>query len=143
MGFNLAIEILLFSGQENPLLGHELILVSISQSRYFSFQAMQNRHSLALLWTSSFNLAIEILLFSGKYLHLHTPNNKQAGFNLAIEILLFSGKGLPEGLAAVEYCFNLAIEILLFSGETMLTYEQRKLKCFNLAIEILLFSGST
>ena len=64
-------------------------IVSISQSRYFSFQETIRPPTTDPIPSLSFNLAIEILLFSG---HRHCAGAiALAGFNLAIEILLFSG----------------------------------------------------
>ena len=115
-------------------------LVSISQSRYFSFQAKPKRKR-PIQPFRSFNLAIEILLFSGQPEVDTATAPIVARFNLAIEILLFSGDKL--GVAVSRSAgFNLAIEILLFSGTRLpCGFIRRIYAGFNLAIEILLFSG--
>ena len=63
------------------------VRVSISQSRYFSFQ--DNFQALGLSPECRFNLAIEILFFSSRQLPVRS-RSKRESFNLAIEILFFS-----------------------------------------------------
>ena len=141
--FNLAIEILLFSGnarcrphrtqsdsrkfqsrnRDTSLFRHrfkkELMQLAVTfQSRNRDTSLF--RHSSLLPPISGllcFNLAIEILLFSGGLPQDNVAAGLLDGFNLAIEILLFSGeRRIKWGTAAICKGFNLAIEILLFSG---------------------------
>ena len=95
-----------------------------------------------LSFSDSFNLAIEILLFSGGTA-AGVGGATTSGFNLAIEILLFSGSlNLRRcNRRSLVLCFNLAIEILLLSGISGVQDNTKLLQRFNLAIEILLFSG--
>ena len=138
-GFNLAIEILLFSGiQRKGELMKKCQCVSISQSRYFSFQVFPKFR--IHCGSVSFNLAIEILLFSGQQPSATAPQRSR-GFqsrnrdtslfradNFNTEVSLpsdvsisqsryFSFQGIQGDVFHIPLSsFNLAIEILLFSG---------------------------
>ena len=79
-----------------------------------------------------------MLVISGSAFIIHC-NRLQLSFNLAIEMLVISGKGQSPGAAASDG-FNLAIEMLVISGTSDLT-TKRSLNCFNLAIEMLVISG--
>ena len=89
--------------------------VSISQSRYFSFQAPKiSTHSTAP--KRSFNLAIEILLFSG-YKTLKIGKFLSGRFQSRNrDTSLFRIKATQGLTQRSKASFNLAIEILLFSG---------------------------
>ena len=62
-------------------------------------------------------------------------------FNLAIEMLVISGKNNLQAARKQTDSFNLAIEMLVISGFEILI-EEADLECFNLAIEMLVISGS-
>ena len=116
------------------------INVSISQSRFLSFQALpaqlekvsgvgsfqsRNRDSCHFrvvgynasgLTSVRFNLAIEILVISGS---LTSPESREPclRFNLAIEMLIISGYSVSTEASA--FGFNLAIEMLIISGRNL------------------------
>ena len=115
-------------------LGRAISIVSISQLRYFSFQV-------STVPARQFH-TIEILLPS-------EMSRLLPSFNLTIEILLFSSFSMDAAETLRQFrtqkcspCqqllprFNLTIEILLFSSPYLKTYPLS----FNLTIEILLFS---
>ena len=64
--FNLAIEMLIISGKTLPLLVRLYWRVSISQSRCLSFQVPNHTPTGGRHRSSCFNLAIEMLIISGK-----------------------------------------------------------------------------
>ena len=88
------------------------IQVSISQSRYFSFQLHQGiiRVEDRSVMFQSRNR--DTFLFNCNL--KSRPRIHQYSFNLAIEILFFS-TGNPINHDSICHCFNLAIEILFFS----------------------------
>ena len=110
--------------------------VSISQSRCLSFQVYLS--ATALDSHVSFNLAIEMLVISGRKVPfigfvdmMFQSRNRDAchfrflmrtdrlvyqSFNLAIEMLVISGCVSPPDIARVGIGFNLAIEMLVISG---------------------------
>ena len=65
---------------------------------------------------ASFNLVIEVLLFSTKSTR-HLQADAHTSFNLVIEVLLFSTFPWQNSHAiiGIPFSFNLVIEVLLFS----------------------------
>ena len=104
--FNLAIEILLFSRlAEQPVPSRHI--VSISQSRYFSFQGKCSRTE-KRVWRPShcFNLAIEILLFSRE-------NTAVPGMRYTVQVSIsqsryfsFQGKSIEADLSRFDSAFQ-------------------------------------
>ena len=166
--FNLAIEILLFSGNHCKRSTPTKCCLFQSRNRDTSLFRIDMSTLRTQFQAKCFNLAIEILLFSGENTY-RADEDMYFGFNLAIEILLFSGCVYTPHRHNPPQRFNLAIEILLFSGaircniiipvsrripfqsrnrDTSLFRQILGIDCgyrqdfsFNLAIEILLFSG--
>ena len=161
-GFNLAIEILVISG-------HRYIYVNVSDAILFQSRNRDSCHfrfveigfTPAKVMFQSRNRDSCHFRISGAY----RPKLSISSFNLAIEILVISGKkgtcrvAVPYWFqsrnrdschfrcnAVVSPCtsiilrFNLAIEILVISGSSVQHVRNRSV-CFNLAIEILVISG--
>ena len=142
----------------------DTLIVSISQSRCFSFQGPISS-SIAVLLYSSFNLAIEMLFISGAGVYyrgvccaefqsrnrdafhfrscvLATCASSSLSFNLAIEMLFISGARQNSAPSGNTVCFNLAIEMLFISGrEGWRSLSPVSSLGFNLAIEMLFISG--
>ena len=171
--FNLAIEILLFSRAIPLIIGVAASLVSISQSRYFSFQVYHASHSAtAYQCVFSFNLAIEILLFSSSIYRCSVPipcasrmfqsrNRDTSLFKLWFLVCLtnvpfsvsisqsryfsFQGNRRPSA-ASAAICVSIS-QSRYFSFQVSDEQPENRTdtiytKCFNLAIEILLFSSA-
>ena len=162
--FNLAIEILVISGQHAFSGPMQNLKVRLFQSR--------NRDSchfrLHFLWKAAadicFNLAIEILVISGltqlrhssirslfqsrnrDSCHFRTMSNHRfiiitgLRFNLAIEILVISGNLIVIRNTRLRRVSISQSRFLSFQGDGILQSVYRG-GCFNLAIEILVISG--
>ena len=117
--------------------GAFLQIVSISQSRCLSFQAI----SCSRLFHARQCVSISqsrCLSFQGK--NHYGMLNAIYRFNLAIEMLIISGTTEPSVTKSKGTGFNLAIEMLIISGRNR-RMSRRKSVCFNLAIEMLIISG--
>ena len=91
-------------------------LVSISQSRYFSFQ--DRRYAVSSASGSGFNLAIEILFFSS-YALRKALSPGLSSFNLAIEILFFSRGDLIGFLA-----FRATFQVVSISQSRYFSFQE-------------------
>ena len=159
-GFNLAIErAFLFSSDKS------LNIVSISQSRIFSFQGLYRRIFGAC--KESFNLAIENLFFSSLWRVHWNGNAVSIRFNLAIENLFFS-RTFDDYQKIIDYAVSISqsrifsfqeqqirrtrrnepsvsisqSRIFSFQDTLLISCVNSSLNlCFNLAIENLFFSS--
>ena len=137
--FNLAIEILLVSTRIRRIPREIRTGVSISQSRYFSFQlcmwicyrerpnVFQSRNR----DTSRFNESPRVPPIARVRLRFQSRNRDTSRFN---------SRNFTEIANLSIFSFNLAIEILLVSTGWQGWLPRCPLVCFNLAIEILLVS---
>ena len=112
-GFHLAIEVLLISRLLRNYHRRDKPHVSISQSRFFWFQAMVEEveefksFEFPSRNRGSFGFKQTYILNSG---HIH-----YRGFHLAIEVLLVSSSDMAITTSNITICFNLVIEVLLIS----------------------------
>ena len=114
--FNLAIEMLIISGSKICVCNSERHAdVSISQSRCLSFQVNLSSSTVPAPF-SSFNLAIEMLIISGRRagLKVLVPT---LSFNLAIEMLIISGCGEGARGTVLDRVSILQSRCLSFQGE--------------------------
>ena len=113
-------------------------LVSISESRIFSFQGKITARA-EVDSMPGFNLGIENLFFSSCHFW-DTSDFKQERFNLGIENLFFSRFVNLEARLPWLQGFNLGIENLFFSRLLEVLGEGTMEAGFNLGIENLFFS---
>ena len=140
-------------------------LVSISQSRYFSFQGQhceicsnadlmfqsRNRDTFLFKTSKSKRVYSGIIKFQSRnrdtFLFKRRLTSNEEIFFYVVSIsqsryFSFQGNKPLDVIQEMRLCFNLAIEILFFSRDCRSNCNCSRHSCFNLAIEILFFSRS-
>ena len=116
-------------------------LVSISESRRFSFRSLVSRYQ-DYNFRICFNLGIEMLFVSRctiSWAMYSLSANTSLSFNLGIEMLFVSSSYCQHliPLCFEVSCFNLGIEMLFVSRDA---HSAQLAFCFNLGIEMLFVS---
>ena len=140
LSFNLAIEMLFISGWYSKIVSTCTIVVSISQSRCFSFQVASVRETPGAIDGVSIS---QSRCFSFQACQaVSSADHSACSFYLAIEMLFISGRNLSmqgHGLLKVSIsqsrCFS-------FQATRAAERAESQDAGFNLAIEMLFISGS-